>query len=150
MRGREADDVTGSVDVLDRRAVGLVDGEAAASVDSEADVLEAEVVGIRHPSDRVEQRFAGDALAALERGDDAMAIVDVDAGDLLAESRNVAPFERMWYSSASRISASTNSRMSPRPSISVTSAPSAHIIDAYSMPITPAPTTMSDCAISWS
>ncbi len=49
---------------------------------------------------------------------------------------------RMAYESASAISPSTNSRRRGRLSTSVTSTPRAANIDAYSTPMTPAPTTI--------
>ena len=49
----------------------------------------------------------------------------------------MTPLWRRWYCRASVISASTKSRIRPRPSTSVTLHPSAASIEAYSVPITP-------------
>ena len=54
----------------------------------------------------------------------------------------------MKYMSASIISASTKSRIVGRCSMTVTLMPSAVTIDAYSSPMTPAPTTISVAAAS--
>ena len=56
-------------------------------------------------------------------------------------SRNVTLRLRIWCSSSSTISRSRNSSGRSRRSMSVTATPSAANIDAYSTPITPAPTT---------
>ena len=55
--------------------------------------------------------------------------------------RKVTPRSRRWYCSASTICASQNSSRRWRCSMTVTRMPSAANIEAYSMPITPAPTT---------
>ncbi len=59
----------------------------------------------------------------------------------LSPIRNVTARSRSWYLSASTISRSQNSSIRGRCSTTVTLVPRAANIDAYSMPITPAPTT---------
>ena len=66
-----------------------------------------------------------------------------------SEKRNVTPRSRSWYCSASMISRSQKSSIVWRFSTTVTLVPSAANIDAYSMPMTPAPTTTIDCG-TWS
>ncbi len=58
-------------------------------------------------------------------------------------SRNVTLRLRIWWSSSSTISRSRNSSGRSRRSMRVTDTPSAANIEAYSTPITPAPTTAS-------
>ena len=55
--------------------------------------------------------------------------------------RNVTDRSRRWYFSDSTISSSQKSSILSRRSTTVTLVPSAANIEAYSMPITPAPTT---------
>ena len=62
-----------------------------------------------------------------------------DATD--SPKRNVTARSRRWYLSASTTSSSQNSSMRIRFSTTVTLVPRAANMDAYSMPITPAPTT---------
>jgi hypothetical protein len=59
-------------------------------------------------------------------------------------NRNVTARSRRWYLSASTTSRSANSSIRSRRSTTVTLVPSAANIEAYSMPITPAPTTTID------
>ena len=61
-----------------------------------------------------------------------------------SRNRNVTARSRSWYFSASMISRSQNSSIRSRRSTTVTLVPSAANIEAYSMPITPAPTTTID------
>ena len=61
--------------------------------------------------------------------------------------RKVTDRSRRWNFSASTISASQNSSIRSRCSTTVTLLPSAANIEAYSMPITPAPTTTRDRGI---
>ena len=56
-------------------------------------------------------------------------------------NRNVTARSRRWNFSASTTSGSQKSSMSSRFSTTVTLVPNAANIEAYSMPITPAPTT---------
>ena len=60
----------------------------------------------------------------------------------VSPNRNVTARSRRWYFSASTTSVSQNSSIRIRCSTTVTLVPSAANIDAYSMPITPAPTTI--------
>ena len=60
-------------------------------------------------------------------------------------NRKVTARSRRWYLSASTTSTSQNSSIRSRRSTTVTLVPSAANIEAYSMPITPAPTTTIDC-----
>ena len=62
----------------------------------------------------------------------------------VSENRNVTASSRSWYCSASTISLSQKSSIVGRFSTTVTLVPSAANIDAYSMPMTPAPTTTID------
>ena len=62
--------------------------------------------------------------------------------------RKTTPRSRSESCSARTISESQNGSSSRRVSMTVTFVPTAANIDAYSMPITPAPTTTSDCGIS--
>ena len=59
----------------------------------------------------------------------------------VSPKRNVTARSRRWYLSASTTSRSQNSSIRSRCSTTVTLVPSAANIDAYSMPITPAPAT---------
>ncbi len=63
-------------------------------------------------------------------------------------NRNVTARSRRWKRSASTISGSQKSSIDPRFSTTVTLVPSAANIDAYSMPITPAPTTTIEAGIA--
>ncbi len=62
----------------------------------------------------------------------------------VSENRKVTARSRSWYCSASTISLSQKSSIVDRRSTTVTLVPSAANIEAYSMPITPAPTTTID------
>ena len=59
----------------------------------------------------------------------------------VSPKRNVTARSRRWYLSASTTSSSQNSSIRSRRSTTVTLVPSAANIEAYSMPITPAPAT---------
>jgi hypothetical protein len=59
-------------------------------------------------------------------------------------NRNVTDWSRRWNFSDSTTSGSQNSSICGRFSTTVTRVPRAANIDAYSMPITPAPTTTSE------
>ena len=59
----------------------------------------------------------------------------------VSPKRNVTDRSRRWKRNDSTISASQKSSIDGRESTTVTRVPSAANIDAYSMPITPAPTT---------
>ena len=61
--------------------------------------------------------------------------------------RKTTPRSRSDSCSARTISESQNGSSSRRESMTVTLVPTAANIDAYSMPITPAPTTTSDCGM---
>src|SRR3569833_1959912 len=63
----------------------------------------------------------------------------------VSPNRNGTARSRRWYLSASTISRSQNSSMRSRRSTTVTLVPRAANIEAYSMPITPAPTTTMVC-----
>ena len=70
----------------------------------------------------------------------------------VSPNRNVTARSRRWYLSASTTSRSQNSSIRSRCSTTVTLVPSAANIEAYSMPITPAPTTTIDrgtCSRCW-
>jgi hypothetical protein len=62
----------------------------------------------------------------------------------VSPKRNVTARSRRWYLSASTTSMSQNSSIRSRCSTTVTLVPSAANIDAYSIPITPAPATTID------
>ena len=64
--------------------------------------------------------------------------------ETVSPNRNVTDRSRRWNFSASTISESQNSSIWSRRSTTVTRVPSAANIDAYSTPITPAPTTTID------
>ena len=64
--------------------------------------------------------------------------------DTVSPKRNVTARSRRWYFSASTTSRSQNSSIRSRCSTTVTLVPSAANIDAYSIPITPAPATTID------
>ena len=64
--------------------------------------------------------------------------------DTVSPNRNVTARSRRWYLSASTTSRSQNSSIRSRCSTTVTLVPSAANIEAYSMPITPAPATTID------
>ena len=143
---RIADDVAGREDVRHARAELRVDGDAAAIVGREPGVLELERCRRADASDGEERHVGDDALARLELEHRAR-------GGPLVRSRQrldrLAAAGRTRCASASDESARRRSRESrnsngrSRRSITVTSTPSAANIDAYSMPITPAPTTAS-------
>ena len=59
----------------------------------------------------------------------------------VSPKRNVTARSRRWYFSASTTSRSQNSSIRSRRSTTVTLVPSAANMEAYSMPMTPAPTT---------
>ena len=61
--------------------------------------------------------------------------------DTVSPNRNVTARSRRWYLSASTTSTSQNSSIRSRCSTTVTLVPSAANMDAYSIPITPAPAT---------
>jgi hypothetical protein len=65
----------------------------------------------------------------------------------VSRKRNVTARSRSWYLSASTISRSQKSSMRSRRSTTVTFDPRAANIEAYSIPITPAPTTTIDDGI---
>ena len=62
----------------------------------------------------------------------------------VSPNRNVTARSRRWYFSASTTSTSQNSSIRSRCSTTVTLVPRAANMDAYSMPITPAPATTID------
>ena len=62
----------------------------------------------------------------------------------VSPNRNVTARSRRWYFSASTTSRSQNSSIRSRCSTTVTLVPSAANIEAYSIPITPAPATIID------
>ncbi len=62
----------------------------------------------------------------------------------VSPNRNVTARSRRWYLSASTTSRSQNSSIRSRCSMTVTLVPRAANMDAYSMPITPAPATIMD------
>ena len=64
--------------------------------------------------------------------------------DTVSPNRNVTARSRRWYLSASTTSTSQNSSIRSRCSTTVTLVPSAANMDAYSIPITPAPATTID------
>ena len=104
---------------------------------------EVEPVGRALAAGRVEHRVGGDALAAREVGDRA-ALVRCRRPSTVSPKRKMTPRSRRWYCSASTIWSSQNSSSRWRCSTTVTWVPSAANIEAYSMPITPAPTTTSE------
>ena len=86
---READHVADRVDVLDRRAVVLVDARCGrASRPRCPAALEAELGGRALPPGRVEDRVGGDPLAALRACVSVAAVVLVDADVTFSPSRN--------------------------------------------------------------
>ena len=62
----------------------------------------------------------------------------------VSPNRKVTARSRRWYFSASTTSMSQNSSIRSRCSTTVTLVPRAANMDAYSMPITPAPATTMD------
>ena len=113
-----------------------------ASSASRPAVVEVERVGGALPAGGVEHGVGGDPLAALEVRDGA-ARRAARRATTSSPKRNVTPRSRRWYCSASTIWSSQKSSRRWRCSTTVTLVPSAANIDAYSMPITPAPTTTS-------
>ena len=67
--------------------------------------------------------------------------------DTVSPNRNVTARSRRWYLSASTTSRSQNSSIRSRCSTTVTLVPSAANMEAYSMPMTPAPHTTIDRGI---
>ena len=125
---------------VDVRAVVLVDRDPAAVVGRQPRLLQVELVGDALPAGGVHDHVRGDPLAAGQAGDRA-ARGDLDLRRPPRRSGRSPP-GRAGGTSATRRSRGRRSRASPgRFSTTVTRVPSAANIEAYSMPITPAPTT---------
>ena len=115
--------------------------DAPALVGLEADLLERERVGRALAPGGVEDRLGRDRLARREAGDDAVASLVVTAATFSLR-RKVTLLRRRMNCSASPISPSRNVSTRGRWSTTVTFVPRRPNIDAYSTPITPAPTTV--------
>ena len=137
----KADDVAGRVDV---RHAGLegprIDREAAAIVAVEAAGVEVEVVGRADPAGGIEQHLRAHVRPSSSRMGSASPMRSIRF-DLAAEAHRDAAVAQV-VDEFSMISRSMNSRIWSRGSISVTGTSSALKMVAYSMPITPAPTTV--------
>ncbi len=86
-QAREPDHVPGRVDVRLRRPVLRVHRDAATLVGRQARRLQVELIDVADASHRVEQRVAGNALVALERGNDGTLGRGGDRVDLLVEAQ---------------------------------------------------------------
>ena len=140
---READDVAGGVDVRHGGLEGRrVDLEPAAVVGLEAAGVEVRAVG---RADRGRRRRAafrcGSAAVARAWRPAQPCAVELDALRPWRRGASCMPRLRRSCTNSSMISRSMNSRKCSRGSMIVTGTSSAQKIVAYSMPMTPAPTT---------
>ena len=139
---READDVADGVDVLHLGPELVVDEDPPAALDLDAGFLQVEPVGLPWRPAEYITVSAGICLPLAR----VVMVPEAPTSTAVTSSpnRNVTARSRRWNFSASMISGSQKSNMSPRFSTTVTLVPSAANIEAYSMPITPAPTTTID------
>jgi len=139
---READDIADGVDVRHGGAEDIVDGDPAPLVGpSPAAASPRSSVFPRRPAEYMTVsagiRFPLASDATAPSGPAWTAVT-------LSPKRNVTARSPRWYFSASTTSRSQNSSIRSRCSTTVTLVPRAANIDAYSIPITPAPATTMD------
>ena len=140
-------DVADGVDAVDRGAEMGVDDDAAALVALDADLVEAEALGVGPPADGDQhdvgvERLAVAARRRLDRDLERLAACCRPTATLL-DSWKVMPCLARMRCACLPTSPSMPGRMRSRNSTTVTSEPSRRQTEPSSRPITPAPTTIS-------
>ena len=86
---RKTDDIAGGINVRYRGPEIFIDDELAAPIGHQANRLQVQLIAVGLPSHGVKQRRAMDRLAALQLGEDAVAIViEAHLHDLLAQPKH--------------------------------------------------------------